>query len=224
MVITHVQWAQRSTSTAKEPQPCSGQGCREAAWSSTRQQDGQRHAVPDPRPLRVETPASRGAHRSTRAHPDLNQGPADLQSAALATELCTHAWLVSRHASMCTVAGGIASLAGPTAVIGMPSSQARGREGRGAWGHGARLPRGVLVRGGEASARAHPELNQGPADLQSAALATELCTHGCMVSTHDSCGKGPVQRAGRIKAISVKPQGASGEASDAWGRCLALSP
>ena len=24
-----------------------------------------------------------------RAHPDLNQGPADLQSAALATELCT---------------------------------------------------------------------------------------------------------------------------------------
>ena len=25
-----------------------------------------------------------------RAHPDLSQGPADLQSAALATELCTH--------------------------------------------------------------------------------------------------------------------------------------
>ena len=25
-----------------------------------------------------------------RAHPDLNQGPADLQSAALTTELCTH--------------------------------------------------------------------------------------------------------------------------------------
>ena len=25
--------------------------------------------------------------------------------------------------------------------------------------------------------RAHPELNQGPADLQSAALTTELCTH-----------------------------------------------
>ena len=29
-----------------------------------------------------------------RAHPDLNQGPADLQSAALTTELCTH-WLVT---------------------------------------------------------------------------------------------------------------------------------
>ena len=29
-----------------------------------------------------------------RAHPDLSQGPADLQSAALATELCTHdRWL-----------------------------------------------------------------------------------------------------------------------------------
>ena len=26
-----------------------------------------------------------------RAHPDLSQGPADLQSAALTTELCTHA-------------------------------------------------------------------------------------------------------------------------------------
>ena len=26
---------------------------------------------------------------SKRAHPDLNQGPADLQSAALTTELCT---------------------------------------------------------------------------------------------------------------------------------------
>ena len=25
-----------------------------------------------------------------RAHPDLNQGPADLQPAALTTELCTH--------------------------------------------------------------------------------------------------------------------------------------
>ena len=27
--------------------------------------------------------------------------------------------------------------------------------------------------------RAHPDLNQGPADLQSAALTTELCTHVC---------------------------------------------
>ena len=32
-----------------------------------------------------------------RAHPDLNQGPADLQSAALTTELCTH--LVGRAAA-----------------------------------------------------------------------------------------------------------------------------
>ena len=30
----------------------------------------------------------------SRAHPDLNQGPADLQSAALTTELCTH-WIMS---------------------------------------------------------------------------------------------------------------------------------
>ena len=32
---------------------------------------------------------------TVRAHPDLNQGPADLQSAALTTELCTH-WHVHR--------------------------------------------------------------------------------------------------------------------------------
>ena len=30
---------------------------------------------------------------------------------------------------------------------------------------------------GESCQRAHPDLNQGPADLQSAALTTELCTH-----------------------------------------------
>ena len=30
---------------------------------------------------------------------------------------------------------------------------------------------------GNSGARAHPDLNQGPADLQSAALAIELCTH-----------------------------------------------
>ena len=29
----------------------------------------------------------------------------------------------------------------------------------------------------ETGSRAHPDLNQGPADLQSAALTTELCTH-----------------------------------------------
>ena len=29
-------------------------------------------------------------HNINRAHPDLNQGPADLQSATLTTELCTH--------------------------------------------------------------------------------------------------------------------------------------
>jgi hypothetical protein len=37
------------------------------------------------------------------------------------------------------------------------------------------------VRGTDLKRRAHPDLNQGPADLQSAALTTELCTHvdGC---------------------------------------------
>ena len=39
-----------------------------------------------------------------RAHPDLNQGPADLQSAALTTELCTHL-LGSRDVEKLRVAG-----------------------------------------------------------------------------------------------------------------------
>ena len=34
----------------------------------------------------------------------------------------------------------------------------------------------VLACGGNKEKRAHPDLNQGPADLQSAALTTELCT------------------------------------------------
>ena len=46
-------------------------------------------------PVALKRTDSRGAamafssRKSKRAHPDLNQGPADLQSAALATELCT---------------------------------------------------------------------------------------------------------------------------------------
>ena len=46
----------------------------------------------------VEGPALRAGLENTidrqvnrRTHPDLNQGPADLQSAALTTELCIHA-------------------------------------------------------------------------------------------------------------------------------------
>ena len=39
-----------------------------------------------------------------RAHPDLNQGPADLQSAALTTELCTHV-LASHSGIYCSVGG-----------------------------------------------------------------------------------------------------------------------
>ena len=33
------------------------------------------------------------------------------------------------------------------------------------------------MRVGTLDERAHPDLNQGPADLQSVALAMELCTH-----------------------------------------------
>ena len=34
---------------------------------------------------------------ANRAHPDLSQGPADLRSAALATELCTHMYMTYRQ-------------------------------------------------------------------------------------------------------------------------------
>ena len=39
--------------------------------------------------------------------------------------------------------------------------------------------------------RAHPDLNQGPADLQSAALTTELCTH--LTAAHNLCIKAKLQ-------------------------------
>ena len=40
------------------------------------------------------------------------------------------------------------------------------------------LPSRLIIRAHQCSVRmsAHPDLNQGPADLQSAALTTELCT------------------------------------------------
>ena len=45
-----------------------------------------------------------------------------------------------------------------------------------AWDHSFRQTR-PRAFDGNARKRAHPDLNQGPADLQSAALTTELCTH-----------------------------------------------
>ena len=42
-------------------------------------------------PPQICAPAQEG----TRAHPDLSQGPADLQSTALTTELCTHLLMLS---------------------------------------------------------------------------------------------------------------------------------
>ena len=45
---------------------------------------------------------------------------------------------------------------------------------------GLKIPWHPFRRSGK---RAHPDLNQGPADLQSAALTTELCTH---MRGHDS--------------------------------------
>ena len=39
------------------------------------------------------------AEARNRAHPDLNQGPADLQSAALTTELCTRMLAPARNGS-----------------------------------------------------------------------------------------------------------------------------
>ncbi len=52
----------------------------------------QKAAFEDERLARPSAAASRNdvPKKQRRAHPDLNQGPADLQSAALTTELCTH--------------------------------------------------------------------------------------------------------------------------------------
>ena len=44
--------------------------------------------------------SEQGSHVGMRAHPDLNQGPADLQSAALTTGLCTH-WCVLLLTALC---------------------------------------------------------------------------------------------------------------------------
>ena len=55
--------------------------------------DGQ--APPTP-PVHSPTPSECRTDSCTslwRAHPDLIQGPADLHSSALATELCTHVWI-----------------------------------------------------------------------------------------------------------------------------------
>ena len=45
--------------------------------------------------MRVTGARRQTAENQARAHPDLNQGPADLQSAALTTELCTHVLLAA---------------------------------------------------------------------------------------------------------------------------------
>ena len=55
---------------------------------------------------------------------------------------------------------------------------------------------------GNARKRAHPDLNQGPADLQSAALTTELCTH--MLA---SCQRGSNCEAGWQSAAKATQSG-----------------
>ena len=60
--------------------------------------------------------------------------------------------------------------------------------------------------------RAHPDLNQGPADLQSAALTTELCTH---MTVHDSIAVFPHLR--ELVQMPVRLDGAQvGRAQAGW--------
>ena len=61
--------------------PTCGWGSKEGATRDTSRRDSG-HAM-----AMLAVGSERASHR--RAHPDLNQGPADLQSAALTTELCT---------------------------------------------------------------------------------------------------------------------------------------
>ena len=70
---------------------------------------------------------------------------------------------------------------------------------------------------GQGTERAHPDLNQGPADLQSAALATELCTHVAVsgydlrqVLTQEQGRRDQPQRQGKCKTLGWA-RGAGGE-------------
>ena len=60
-----------------------------------------------------------------RAHPDLNQGPADLQSAALTTELCTH--LDIQHVSFYDETGRVVGLRGSYTANLAPNFMIGGR-------------------------------------------------------------------------------------------------
>ena len=75
--------------------PTCGWGSKEGATRDTSRRDsGHAMAV-------LAVGNERASHR--RAHPDLNQGPADLQSAALTTELCTHMTSLSQRARGCSM-------------------------------------------------------------------------------------------------------------------------
>lgn len=63
---------------------------------------------------------------------------------------------------------------GATTGAGAPSVQRQGELVLGRADHCAHCAPDVSRQG---IVRAHPDLSQGPADLQSAALTTELCTH-----------------------------------------------
>ena len=133
---------------------------------------------------KLQHPHARLWGQDPRAHRDLNQGPADLQSAALTTELCTQVMSTAHietsqvwhhrqhgggrppdskqkfaHLETAVLCPGVLGSFGTSAKIHcvqLAAPRCQGRE--------------------RSSPRAHPDLNQGPADLQSAALTTELCT------------------------------------------------
>ena len=142
------------------------------------------------------------------AHPDLSQGPADLQSAALTTELCTHAcWarqvktFQGQTFTESLLEEPAPRLLWPAAV---PVCGARLRS------KGRRLgmcSSGITMKGN----RAHPDLSQGPADLQSAVLTTELCTH--VHNMHVRCCRSEACVAG-AKAQMPRPW---------WRHCVAMA-
>ena len=138
---------------------------------------------------------------SWRAHPDLNQGPADLQSAALATERCTRLLLGARALQLHWQA-----LEG--AGRGRRKKRHAGKLGP---GNGEPQLEATHGRGQEDRKRAHPDLSQGPADLQSAALTTELCTH--VHNMHVRCCRSEACVAG-AKAQVPRPW---------WRHCVAMA-
>ena len=146
-----------------------------------------------------------------RAHPDSNQGPADLQSTALTTELCTQvmAFVHLGPSAFSTLVMGftIGSLCLQPAhafiTVIIPPSHIS-----------------IIKACNNLALRAHPDSNQGPADLQSAALTTELCTQVMVFGESEFIRQGNPAAAKTRDVWIWKPHTSTFWCWCWWHRCL----